>query len=116
MIGPPDFRWLVYLIIFAILSCLCLVYSARVYFFPQAPSMKFQEPAMNQKPPHLNCITLCDTRGLFFAIFFFGIVSLYNYVMCSFTDPGVLLRHKDSEKLQAEREEKQRLKKMAKAQ
>ena len=100
--GPPDYRYLVYAIVLAIVTCMTLVFSVRQYFFPQQPVIKhYQESNLNSgnKPPHLNCISLCDSRLLYFAFLFCSLVALYNFIACSYTDPGVLLRHKDSEKM-----------------
>jgi hypothetical protein len=92
--GPTDFCWLVYSVIVAIVGCTSAVYSARLYFQPQQPMFKSKADSV-----HLNCLAICDSQVLFVSFFVAAATGLYNYCACSFSDPGVLLRDRDSERL-----------------
>jgi len=92
--GPTDFRWLVCAVILAIVGCMSAVYNARLYFLPQQPMFKSKGESV-----HLNCLELCESQVLLFSFFVTAATALYNYCICSFSDPGVLLRDRDSERL-----------------
>ncbi|TNV85640.1 hypothetical protein FGO68_gene16900 [Halteria grandinella] len=114
MLGPPEYRWLVYTMVFAIVSCLYSVIEASKYFFiPQATidSHEIQTTSTRLEHiklyPHDNCTKVCTPHALlYYGIIISGLLSLYNYLMCSLRDPGVILRHKDSRRLKSERKEK----------
>lgn len=118
--GPPEYRWLVYTMVFALVSStLSIAVAAKYFFIPQTTLDSHEVQSTSSRLEHLilyphdNCVPACDPHGLvYYALLITGVLSLYNYLACSFKDPGVILRHKDSKRLKNERHEKKLMQKL----
>ena len=79
-IGPKDYRWLVCLIIFAIVSAQISMFMISDYFLTNSKSSG-------------------NYHITYYSMFILSMIALYNYMMCTFADPGVLMRNRESQKL-----------------